>query len=165
MRRIALAAFALIVLAACQPATTEFTDAERAAIRDTVTQLADAVFATFRALDVDGFMAPYGSEVIWSENGVLGANRDSLVGAWSGVFAGIQEVTSGDWGEVHVDVLGPDAAVFTAAFDWTGVDTSEAEVEVAGVWTTIWARTDEGWKIIHGHESLLPLPPDSIRPR
>ena len=162
MRRIVLAAFALTVLAACQPATTEFTDAERAAIRDTVTQLADVVFEAFRALEVDRFMAPYGSEFIWAENGVLGTNRDSLVGAWSGVFAGIQEVTSGDWGEVHVEVLGPDAAVFTAAFDWTGVDTSGVETEVAGVWTTIWTRTDEGWKIIHGHESLLPLPPDSL---
>ena len=162
MRRIVLSAFALIVLTACQPATTEFTDADRTAIRDTVTQLADVVLEAFRALDVDGYMAPYGSEFIWAENGVLGTNRDSMVGAWSGVFAGIQELTSVDWGEVHVDVLGPDAAVFTATFDWTGVDTSGAVMEVGGVWTTIWARTDEGWKIIHGHESLLPLPPDSM---
>jgi ketosteroid isomerase-like protein len=162
MRRIVLSAFALIVLAACQPTVTELTDAERAAIRDTVTQLADDVFDTFKALDVDGFMTPYGPEFIWAENGVLGTNRDSLVGAWSGVFAGIQEVTSGEWGEAHVDVLGPDAAVFTATFGWTGVDTSGAEMEVTGVWTTIWARTNEGWKIIHGHESMPPLPPDSM---
>lgn len=60
-------------------------------------------------------------------------------------------------------VLGPDAAVFTASFDWTGVDTSGAQAEVAGVWTTIWSRTDEGWKFVHGHESLLPPPPDSVQ--
>jgi ketosteroid isomerase-like protein len=158
MRRLALAVLALSFLAACQPATTELTDAERTTIRGTITQLADEVFDAFRAIDVERFMAPYGSEFVWVENGVLGTDRDSLANAWSDIFASIREITSGDWKDVYVDVLGRDAAVFTGSFDWAGIDTSGAAMAVSGVWTTIWTRTEEGWEIIHGHESLLPAP-------
>ncbi|NIM49961.1 MAG: DUF3225 domain-containing protein [Gemmatimonadales bacterium] len=155
MRRMILPLM-LLVAAACQPATTELTEEQRAAIADTVRQLADTFFEDFRALDFDRAMAPWASELVWAENGVLGANRDSLDTVWRGMFASIQEVTSGDWGEVHVKVLGPDAAVFSATFDWAGVDTSGAQIGTAGVWTTVWLRTDEGWKIVHGHESFPP---------
>jgi ketosteroid isomerase-like protein len=120
--------------------------------------LADTYFEDFRALDFDRLVAPFASEVVWAENGVIGANRDSLDTAWSGFFASMQEVTSGDWGEVHIKVLGPAAAVFTASFDWAGVDTAGVHLGVAGVWTTVWERTAEGWKIVQGHESFLPPP-------
>jgi ketosteroid isomerase-like protein len=140
-------------LVACQPAATELTEEQRTAIADTVRQLADAFFEDFRALDIDGAMVPWASEFVWAENGVLGTNRDSLETTWRGLFAAIREVTSGEWGEVHITVLGPDAAVFTATFDWAGVDADGAPVGNPGVWTTVWLRTSEGWKIVQGHES------------
>jgi len=161
MLRLAVAAVALLLLAACQPAATEFTEEQRAAVADTIRQLADTFFEDFRTLDIDRAVAPFASDVVWAENGVLGANRDSLETAWSGVFASIREVTSGEWGEVHVKVLGPDAAAYTASFDWVGVDSTGAQLGGSGVWTTIWQRTAEGWKIVQGHESYLP-PPDSM---
>ena len=161
MRRIVLAVFAVAVLAACQPATSELTEEQKAAIADTVRQLADTFFEDFRFLDFVPAMAPYAPELVWAESGVLGANRDSLANAWGGIFASIQEVTSGEWGEVHIKVLGPAAAVFTASFDWAGVDTAGAELGGSGVWTAIWERTEQGWKIVQGHESYLP-PPDSM---
>ena len=154
MRRMILPLM-LFALLACQPAEMELTDAERAAIRDTVTQLADEVFEAFRARDIDRFMAPYNSEFIWAENGVLSINRDSIASAWRDLFASWRDVTGGDWRDVHVGILGRDAAVFTATFDWTGVDSSGSQIGASGVWTTIWAPTDEGWKIILGHESFV----------
>ena len=161
MRRLVLTALSLAFLAGCQHATTEFTDEQRAAVADTVGQLADAFFEDFRALDFEGAMAPFKPGIVWAENGVMGTNIDSLSTAWGGFFASIQEVTSGDWAEVHIDVLGPDAAVFTATFDWAGVDTTGAEVGGSGVWTTVWERTPDGWRVVQGHESYLP-PPESM---
>ena len=158
MRRIVLAAFALGVLAACQPTATELTEVQKGAIADTVRQLADTYFADARALDFDGMMATYASELVWAENGALGANRDSLATAWRGFFAAIREVTSGNWGEVHVKVLSPTTAVYTASFDWVAVDTSGAATGSHGVWTAVWEQTAEGWKIVYGHESYVPLP-------
>ena len=155
MRRMILPLM-LFVSVACQPATVELTEEQTAAIADTVRQQADAFFDAFRAIDVDRGMAPFGSELVWAENGVLGANRDSLVTAWRGIFAAMRQVTSGDWGEVYIKVLGPDAAVFTGSFDWTGVDTTGAPMGATGVWTTVWVRTTEGWKVAHGHESYTP---------
>lgn len=158
MRRLVLAAMTLAFLAACQPATTEFTEEQRAAVADEVRQLADAFFEDFRTLDFEGAMAPWGSRIVWAENGVMSANADSLTDAWRGVFASVERVTSGEWGEIQIDVLGPDGAVFTGSFDWTGVDTAGATVGAAGVWTTVWVRTAEGWKIVQGHESFMPAP-------
>ena len=158
MRRFAVAAVVLAVLVACQPATTEFTEEQRAAVADTVRQLADTFFEDFKALDFDHAMLPYASQIVWAENGVLGTNRDSLETAWRGVFASLQEVTGGIWDEVHVEALGPDAAAFTASFDWAGLDTTGAQVGASGVWTTVWQRTAEGWKIVQGHESYQPVP-------
>ncbi|UCG87443.1 MAG: nuclear transport factor 2 family protein [Gemmatimonadota bacterium] len=158
MRRLAVAAVVLGFLAACQPATTEFTEEQRAAVADTVRQLADTFFDDFKALDFDRAMAPYADDLVWAESGVVGANRDSLETAWRGVFALFREVTAGEWTEVHIEVLGPDAAAFTASFDWAGVDTSGAQVGGSGAWTTVWQRTAEGWKIVQGHESYLPAP-------
>ncbi len=162
MRRLAPAVLALAFMAtACQPAATELTEEQKAAIADTVRQMADTFFEDFRRLDTDGAMVPFRSITAWGENGVLGANRDSIITAWSGFFASLQEVTRGGWNEVHVNVLGPAAAVFTASFDWAGVDTTGAEVGGSGVWTTVWERTAEGWVVVQGHESYLP-PPESM---
>ncbi len=154
MRRMILPLM-LFTFAACQPTTTELTADQRAAIRDTVTQLADEIVEAFRTRDIARYMAPHASEFVWVENGVIGTNRDSLEAAWGSLFATFQEITSVNWRDVYVDVLGPDAAVFTGSFDWTGVDTAGAQIAANGVWTTIWARRDEGWKIIHGHESFV----------
>ncbi len=128
-------------------------NAERAAIRSDVTQSADSLFDAFRRLDADAYFSFHGSDLVWAENAVLTTNQDSLFSAWKGLFASIQEVTSVDWGEVHVRVLGPDAAVFTGTFDWAGVDLSGVHVGNPGVWTAVWLRTNEGWKIVYGHES------------
>ena len=107
-------------------------------------------------------MAPFASELVWADAGVLGANRDSLATAWSGILASIQEVTSGGWRDVHLSVLGPNVAVWAAGFDWAGVvDTAGTEMARSGVWTTVWERTAEGWKIVQGHESFL-TPPESM---
>ena len=157
MRRIVLAAFTLIVLAACQPTTTEFTEEQKAAIADTVRQLADAFLVDMKALNLDGAMAAYAPEFVWAENGVLGARSDSILSAWRDAFASVREA-SGDWGEVHIKVLSPAAVVFTASFNWAVVDTAGVATGSNGVWTTVWERTVEGWKIVHGHESYQPTP-------
>jgi uncharacterized protein (TIGR02246 family) len=162
----ALILLTLVFLAfssACEPPeATQLTLAEREAISDTIRQLADQFFADFNALDFDAAMAPFSSDLVWAEQGHMGANRDSLDVAWRGVFESIQEVTSGDWTEVHIRVLGPDAAVFNGSFDWHGTGVNSEAVGGPGVWTTVWVRTDQGWQIVHGHESYAMPEPEGM---
>ena len=158
MRRVVLAPLTLIVLAACQPTTTELTDEQEAAIADTVRQLADTYVGDLRALNFDRMMASYASEIVVAENGVLGANRDSLLTAWRSGFASFREVTNADWREVHVKVLGPAAAVLTGSWTSAWVDTAGVALGARGVWTGVWERGTEGWKIVYSHESYLPTP-------
>jgi ketosteroid isomerase-like protein len=63
---------------------------------------------------------------------------------------------AGDWQDMQVRTLGPDAAVVTATFEAMAVDTSDTQTEFRGVWTAVFARSDEGWKIVACHESWTP---------
>ena len=152
MRRFILAAFALTVLAACQPATTEFTDTERTAIRSEVTQEANSLVDAFRQLDADTYASFHSTSLVWAENGAITTNRDSLTNVWRDMYATSTEAGA-DWEETHVRVLGPDAAVFTGSFTSHTVDSEGTRTDFQGVWTAVFARTAEGWEIVHGHES------------
>ena len=148
----------IVVAAACQRPAPTLTEQQQAAIADTIRQLADTYMQDIRAVDFDRVMAAYGPELVWAENSVLAANRDSLVTAWRAILATWREVTRAAWGGTHVKVLGPDAAVISAAFDWAGVDTVGAAMGTRGAWTAVYVRTDAGWKIAHAHESWVPVP-------
>ena len=154
MRRMILP-LTLFAFAACQPTTMELTEEQEAAIADTVRQLADAFFEDLKALEFDRATVPFSDQFVWAESGQVGADRDSLVAAWRGFIGSLSEVTAGEWIDVFIDVLGPDAAVFAASFDWAGVDTTGAEFETSGAWTTVWQRTADGWKVVQGHESYV----------
>lgn len=55
------------------------------------------ILDAFRGLAADAFASFYGSGIVWAKNAALATNLDSLVSAWKGILASIQEVTSGDW--------------------------------------------------------------------
>ena len=54
MRRFMLAAFAMTVLAACRPTTTELTEKQEAAIADTVRAVNAEFWSAMEAADFDG---------------------------------------------------------------------------------------------------------------
>ncbi len=158
MRRTILSALALAVLAACQPATTELTDAQRAAIADTVTQLTDQLLSLTG--DADAWMDLFstGQELRYVQNGVI-LSRDDLESEMT-AFVGACEEQSWAWDDVHVVVLGPDAAAVTATYhgaytDTTGQTFTFDEIVV----TYASARSDGTWKIVQAHEYFAP--PDS----
>ena len=59
MRRILLSALAVIVMAACQPATTELTEEQKAEIAAEVRAGAEELRTTLLELDIEGFLDAY----------------------------------------------------------------------------------------------------------
>jgi uncharacterized protein (TIGR02246 family) len=145
----------VLLAAACKGAAPTLTEQQTAAIADTVRQAADAYMRDIRALDFERVNGAYSADLVWAENGVLAVNRDSLTTAWRQVFATWRTVTRGEWKDIRVRVLGPDAAVITAGFDLAAQDTAGAPIGTRGVWTAVYVRTDAGWKIAYAHESYV----------
>lgn len=62
MRRFIFAGFALTVLAACQPATSEFTEEQKAEIEIAVRQVVDDMYAGARAVDIERILTHWGQQ-------------------------------------------------------------------------------------------------------
>jgi ketosteroid isomerase-like protein len=60
------------------------------------------------------------------------------------------------WGDVHVDRLGPDAAVLTATWSIPHTTPGDQPHVLGGAWTAVFRRIDGRWKIVHEHLSEPP---------
>ena len=56
--------------------------------------------------------------------------------------------------EIYVDVLDSDLGVVTSTFDWSAIDTAGNPQQLHGTYTTLMARTEDGWKVINVSESF-----------
>lgn len=154
MRRIAIAASSMILLAACQPTSSAITDEQRAAVSDTVMQIVSTIAEAGSTVDFDLFLSLFDTNPVWAESGVVGG-WDSTRTAWREVWDSFAEVDP-VLGPPQIKVLAADAAVMTQPFEWSVTDVEGTDMVFAGAWTLVVARTAEGWKIVYGHESWLP---------
>lgn len=148
---------ALVILgAACQqPAQTGMTDAQRAAVADTVRRQTDAFIASFNRMDASVFIDQIATNEAFAETGALYPSRDSIIATVRGFVAGIRSLEVG-WDQVHVTVLAPDAAVITGTFHESFVDKAGKATKLHGAWTGVYQRRDGKWGIVQGHESYTP---------
>jgi len=141
---------------ACQPASTELTEGERAAIEDTVEQLMVELVDAGRALDFDRIRAAYAESPVSVIDGVIIEDFDAHFELARGFFESLQTL-DGSYRNVHLEVLAPDAVVVTRNDDIFWADTTGTEGEFHTAWTGVFRRIDGEWKIIYSHESW-PLP-------
>ena len=156
MRRLVLSAVSLAFLAACQPATTELTEEQKAGIADTVTRIVRGIMEAAEALDHEKHIAPFSDELVSADNGSVTTNWDSIRVADREFMRSMSSV-EGTFGEMFVEVLGPSAAVVTAPYEATLIDTTGTRMHVAGAGTYVFAQVAGRWRIIHMHRSM-PLP-------
>jgi len=156
MRHLALAAMSVAFLAtACQPATTELTEEQKAAIADTVEAVVADCWDAWREVDLDRALSYFDSSAdYWFalEGQVLGgyAEADSF---WRDSFASSSriDITVSDSRTLVLaaDVVAVlEQGVFSAT-DEDGTTTPEQEFVLS--WT--WVRRDGEWKVMYGHES------------
>ena len=149
MRRFVLAAFAMTVLAACQPATTELTEDQKAEIEEAVKQATRAEFDSYvQGDDIDQYMA-FMSD--WSVAGPFAFNmsldslRSGTLDVWSSISSAEVEL-----GEMRVLVLGPDAAIVEGSAVFNVTDTSGVAGRPTNIYTWTWIRQDSQWRIVVG---------------
>jgi len=162
MRRVILAAFTLTVLAACQPATTELTEEQKAAISDTIRQLSAEMFATMDPVDFDrtmSYMHPdpesyfVGDPAQWVNLLSIYANPSRMREVWDPIMAtrrAQETVVSNEYVAVLAENLALNVIEGTYAITDTLGTTTEPDRFSA---TMVWVRRDAEWKVLHVHQS------------
>ncbi|MGD0484256.1 MAG: hypothetical protein ABSB58_06335 [Gemmatimonadales bacterium] len=158
-----LVAFAaLATLAACAPAgAPRLTDAHRAAIADSVRELANTMAAAVRVHGYRGFNTEMDSApgYLWAYNGMLPfASFDSMA-AWtrSEPEAATREVFA--WDTLRIQVIAPGVAGFAAGYSETRPDSTGTPRTEKGIFTAVAVHRAGGWKFTTAHTSTLPPPP------
>jgi len=102
---------------------------------------------------------PDSGRVVSASAGRVTASRDTLERSirtfWENVGHNMRD-PQWRWGEMYVDVLGPDAAVLTATYSIPHRTPRGAPHVVGGAWTVVFARRGGRWVVVQEHLSDVP---------
>jgi ketosteroid isomerase-like protein len=103
--------------------------------------------------DIDGFLAAY-----WRSPELTFAGASGITRGWDGVRDRYKKsypdrATMGqlDFSDLEFRFLGPDAALVLGQWHL-----ARAQGDIGGVFSLVWQRFPQGWKIIHDHTSASP---------
>lgn len=69
-------------------------------------------------------------------------------------YKNLKKVNSAKWVDVHVKLLNRNNGIFTAKFNYTFTDKTNNITKLNGVWTAIFVKKDNDWKICLRHETF-----------
>jgi uncharacterized protein (TIGR02246 family) len=127
---------------------------ERKADREAINGVLSAQQTAWNRGDVDAFLAGY-----WRSPELTFSGSSGVARGWEGVLARYKKnypnrETMGqlDFSELEFRFLGPDAALVLGRWHL-----KREKDDVGGVFTLVWQRFGDGWKIIHDHTSTVVL--------
>ncbi len=132
-----------------RPAFPEPAD-ERKADREAISTVLSAQQIAWNRGDVDAFLVGY-----WHSPELTFSGSSGLARGWDGVLARYKKnypdrgaMGQLDFSELEFRFLGPDAALVLGRWHL-----KREKDDVGGVFTLVWQRFPDGWKIIHDHTS------------
>lgn len=157
IRHVSLLGTVLILLFGCQPSTPSLTHGQKEEVADSLSRLAHRLAETWNSGDEEAYLDCYLSDSTFTF-----AANGSIVRGWA-AFADTVRVqrealaeSTVTYDQIYVDVLDSDLGVVTATFDWAAIDTAGIPQKLRGTYTTLMARTENGWKVINVAESFPP---------
>jgi beta-aspartyl-peptidase (threonine type) len=131
------------------------TAGDRQADREAITAALGAQQAAWNRGDVDTFLVGY-----WRSPELTFSGSSGVARGWDGVLARYKknypdQAAMGhlDFSELEFRFLGPDAALVLGRWHL-----KREKDDVGGVFTLVWQRFPDGWKIIHDHTSAVGAP-------
>ncbi len=118
--------------------------------------VADAASEHLQAPDADTALSYYAPKAVVASDGRLYESFETFAQDVRAFYESLHEVHVAAWHEPRVQVLSDHAAVFTATVRWASTDTAGVRLDLRGVWTAVWLRRAEGWRIAVRHESFMP---------
>lgn len=130
------------------------TQAQAAAVTDTIRQQANRVIEAIASKRIEQFMALFTTapDLVYVDNGSIYPSRDALAKAAGGFFTTIGSA-GGVWDPVHIVPLSESSGAFTGIFRPKMVDTKGKPLWTEGkIWTFVYQRRAGQWVIVQAHE-------------
>jgi uncharacterized protein (TIGR02246 family) len=125
---------------------------ERSADREAITSVITAQQSAWNRGDVDAFLTGY-----WRSPELTFSGSSGVARGWDGVLARYKKnypdraaMGELDFSNLEFRFLGPDAALVLGHWHL-----KREKGDVGGVFTLVWQRFPDGWKIIHDHTSAV----------
>jgi ketosteroid isomerase-like protein len=106
------------------------------------------------AKDAATALSHYTEDVIAVSNDKLFGTFEALAEDVRAYYNILKEVNFAVWDEMHINVINSGAVVFTAKFRYSFTNTDNERTDLQGIWTALFVRSNEGWKIQVRHESF-----------
>jgi ketosteroid isomerase-like protein len=143
-----LALFLLVVNHSLLAGTAD-SDGDRAAI----TAVLNAQQAAWNRADVDKFLDGYwhSPDLTFSGTGGIARGWDAVLTRYKKNYPDQDAMGHLEFSELEFRFLGKDAALVLGHWHL-----ARAKGDVGGLFSLVWQRFPEGWKIIHDHTSAVP---------
>jgi uncharacterized protein (TIGR02246 family) len=130
---------------------------ERKADREAISAVLNAQQAAWNRGDVGAFLVGY-----WRSPELTFSGSNGVARGWEGILARYKKnypdkaaMGQLDFSELEFRFLGPDAALVLGRWHL-----KREKDELGGVFSLVWQRFPDGWKIVHDHTSAV-APPNS----
>jgi ketosteroid isomerase-like protein len=144
-----LAAVFLLVVNRSLPAGTADSGGDRSAI----TAVLDAQQTGWNRADVDKFLEGYwhSPDLTFSGTGGIARGWDAVQARYKKNYPDQAAMGHLEFSGLEFRFLGKDAALVLGHWHL-----ARAQGDIGGVFSLVWQRFPEGWKIIHDHTSVVP---------
>lgn len=159
--RIAAAVGASLLVASCKPSAPSLTPEHRAALADSVRELAARMAADVSARGYRGFPPAMDSapDYSWAYNGLLPFTSYDSMAAWARAEDEPHAPEIFAWDTVRVSVLAPGVATVAGTYTETQTDSTGRSKAERGIFTAVALHRAGGWKFTAAHTSTQPPPP------
>lgn len=154
MHRVITLAGLLLALSAAVPQmrTVNAASEEDASDRAAITKILEAQQSNWNKGDVDAFLEGY-----WHSPELTFSGSGGIARGWNGVLARYRKsypdraaMGQLDFSGLEFHFLGKDAALVLGHWHL-----ARAQGDVGGVFSLVWQRFPEGWRIVHDHTSTV----------
>ena len=126
-------------------------------IAEIETEVKQTAVSHLNAKDAATALSNYTKDATLASNGFLYNSREEFTEDIQAFYGSLKRIDLADWEEIRINVIGDNAATFNAKFRWVSTDTFGQEMNLQGVWSALFVREGECWKIKMRHESFVHL--------
>ena len=104
--------------------------------------------------DAETALSHFMDDVIAVSNDKFFRSFEALAKDVRAYYEILEEVNFAAWDDIHIRIIDPNAAVFTAKFKYGFTSKDYTRTDLQGIWTALYVRDKGNWKIRVRHESF-----------
>ena len=126
-------------------------------IAEIETEVKLAALSHLNAEDAVTALSNYTEDATIASNSCLYTSRQAFTEDIKAFYGSLKRIDLAEWEAIRINVISKNAGTFNAKFRWVSTDTSGQKMNLQGVWSALFVREGECWKIKMRHESFIHL--------